>query len=169
MPPFMYPPISFYRGTFSIFIAPSSITSEALNNYLTKEYGKVLTITGEISLVLSRIVPREFHLRKEQVSEGCEIFGLLQKATEPLILIEHTQSLYNHDADAIRAIALLARKKVSRNQSIFMFGTRLDEWLMQFEPFAHKLTYIDGIFPEISRKNTNVIQKTAQITLDTIL
>ncbi|WP_319580738.1 hypothetical protein [uncultured Methanospirillum sp.] len=137
------PGLIYYRRMFSLLIAPSNLLAEGLNTYLKKEYRDVLIISGEVPFVLSRIQPGKFKLKVERVSSGQEVYETLQRTKESLIIIEHDPGFYDNHADLIRAIALLARKKVTGTQTIFLLGTRADAWLNKFETYVHKAITID--------------------------
>ncbi len=138
----IYPGLIYYRRMFSLLIAPSCLLSEGLNTYLKKEFRDVLIISGEVPFVLSRIQPGRFRLRVERVSSGQEVYETLQRARESVIIIEHDSSFYDNQADLIRAISLLARKKAAGTQTIFLLGTRIDTWLTRFQPYVHKIITI---------------------------
>jgi len=137
------PGLIYYRRMFSLLIAPSSLLVESLNKYLKHERRDILIISGDVPLVLSRIQPGKFKVKVERVSSGQEVYETLQRARESLIIIEHDPGFYDNHADLIRAIALLARKKVTGTQTILLLGTRADAWLNKFQPYVHKMITID--------------------------
>ena len=71
------------------------------------------------------------------VNNAHQILTTLEKSTQSLTLIEHDRSFYDYDADLIRPIARICRQKVSEKGTVFMFTTRPDGWLSNFQPFAH--------------------------------
>jgi hypothetical protein len=161
----IYPGITFYRRMFSLFIAPSSLLAEALNDYLKKEVKDVLIISGEVPLILSRIQHGRFRLKVERVSSGQDVFEILQKARESLIIVEHDPGFYDYNADLIRAIALLARKKVAGNQTIFLLGTRADTWLNRFEAYVHTMVNLEKIIQDNQKDSQHSRSRSNQIRL----
>jgi hypothetical protein len=162
----IYPGITFYRRMFSLLIAPSSLLAEALNKYLKREVKDVLIISGEVPLILSQIQPGKFRLKVERASSGQEVFEILQKARESLILIEHDPAFYDYNADLIRSIALLSRKKVAGNQTILLLGTRPDTWLNKFESYVHKAENIEWNIQAKQKSSPGSTMRCNQISLN---
>lgn len=145
MPSLIYPQVSFSRGTFSVFIAPSHFLFEALNNYLVRERGNILSLSGNIPVILPRIRTNKRQWQIHTVTEADQILTILKESHEHLILLEHDRSLYDADADLIESIGHMCRRKVSERATIFMFASRRDEWIIKFEPFAHKFVILEEI------------------------
>ena len=155
MPPLTYPGFSFNKGTFTIFTGPSHLLSEALNNYLVRQNGSILSLSGTVPVILSRVRMNTGTWNRQTVTEAHQLLTTLEKSTQPLILIEHDRTLFDEDADYIRPIAMMCRRKVSEKGTVFIFGTRPDGWLNKFEPFAHKMEHIkERDYPPIGMETT---------------
>lgn len=159
------PGITFYRRMFSLLIAPSSLLAEALNKYLKREVKDVLIISGEVPLIRYQIQPGKFRLKTEKVSSGQEVYEVLQKAKESLILIEHDPAFYDYNADVIRTIGLLSRKMTAGNQTILLLGTRPDTWLNKFESYVHKIENIEWTIQDKQKSSLRSAMRCNQISL----
>ena len=143
MPSLISPGISLNQRTFSIVIAPSRILSKALNNYIFRQKGSILVLSGNFPMIIPRINANRSQLHVKTINHAHQILTTLEESTQPLILIEHDRSFYDYDADLIRPIARMCRQKVSEKGTVFMFATRSDGWISNFQPFAHKMIYYE--------------------------
>lgn len=160
------PGLSFIRGTFSIYIAPSATLSEALNNYLSCYKGSILYLSGNVPVILSGVGPSKRQWRMKRVTRGEQILATLERSSELLIIIEHERSLYDDDADLIRPVAQICRQKVVEGRTIFMFATRTDGWLNKFEPFAHQLICGEELVYHRQRTKNETCIRSGQMTLE---
>ena len=169
MPPLTYPEISFNKGTFTIFTGPSHLLSEALNNYLVRQNGSILSLSGNVPVILSRTRTNTTQWNRKTVTHAHQLLTTLEKSTQPLILIEHDRTLFDQDADLIRPIALICRRKVSEKGTVFIFGTRPDGWLNKFEPFAHKMVHIEEQIHDATKTKTTIRSPYRQCTLQSVI
>lgn len=157
------------RGTFSIFIAPSSILSEALNNLLVRHPGNILYICGNFPIILSGLNPNKNQFKVKSVTKADKILSLIESADEPLILFEHEGSLYDVNADLIRPIGQICRKKGAERGTIIMIATRQDGWLKKFEPFAHQIKYQEDLFKYLPKVKKRIRIPLRQRTLEGVV
>ncbi len=168
MASFLTPRLSFCKGTFSIFIAPTHLLAQGLTEYISRERGFILSLTSVFPVITPRIRKNRSQWKSEVVSDGPGLFTRLQEATEPLIILEHDRALYHTDADLIRPVGMLCRKKVSERATVFMIATRYDEWLSSFEPYAHKMIYVEEILTPGAESRSSVSARSGQCTLEGI-
>jgi len=166
MSSFLTPRVSLCKGTFSIIIAPTHLLAQGLDEYLSRERGYILSLTTIFPLITPRIRKNLSQWKCEVVTDGSGLFTRLQVATEPLILVEHDRALYNSDADLIRPVGMLCRKKVSERATVFMIATRYDEWLSSFEPYAHKMIYVEEILAGGAEGRGSASARSGQCTLE---
>ena len=169
IPSLSYPGFSFHKGTFSLFIGPSHLLSEALNNYLVRQCGCILSLSGNDPEILSRVRTNTGTWNKQTVTEAHQLLTTLEKSTEPLILIEHDRSLYDEDADYIMPIAMMCREKVAKRATVFIFGARLEESVIQFEPYVHKMVYIEELEQQEPKTKAAMRTKSGQCTLPGVI
>lgn len=144
-------------------MAPPSTISQALNNFLDKHKGTVLYVCGNVPVILSGIATHKTQLKVKQAKNADAVLSILEETNELFILFEHDRSLYDDDADLIRQIGRVCRRKVAERGTVTMVATRPDGWLNKFEPFAHRMTYLEESvhsIPGTSKHRTSPQQKT---------
>jgi hypothetical protein len=162
----VHPPSNPAHGSFSIFVAPSSTISEELNNLLVRERGKTLYVCGNFPIILSGIIPNKDKFRVKRAKKAVEILSIIEESDDHLILLEHDRSLYDTNADLIRPIGQLCRKKASECWKIIMVASRQDCWLKKFEPFAHQIKYQEDLIQYLPKKTMGIRFAQSQMTLE---
>lgn len=164
----LYPPISLKEGTFNVLVAPEKMLIGALNGHINLQRFKTLYISGNYSMVLSKLDRRFTDLDVRRSFTAYQLLTILEESHHSVVLIEHDPSLYE-DAKNLPEYVSRAMKETARNAIVLLYSSALDRYIDEISKGADRIFCFGAVEEEKPfRSKSSNCQRTenSQTTLE---
>ena len=150
----LYPTIVLRPRSFNALLAPREMFVQELNSNLNLQRFKVLYISGNYSVILSKLDRR---LTELEIRRGFTVFQLmtiLEEACHSLIIVEHDPMLYE-DAQEMAEYVSQAMKEAAKDATVLLYASGADPYFEDLTRNADRIFY----FEEVPRASPRIIAK----------
>lgn len=152
------------HGTFTAFIAPTEVLTQAPELFLRKEQGLILYLCGNYPIILPDLFRFSDRFVVRRALTAFQILTILDDAYQSFIIIEHDRSLFEERADLLPIIGHRCKEHAARNTGVLLLTPYADTYIQALEPFFHRIILYRTINEKPGRKMKKTLSR--QLTLE---